>query len=64
MKEQPKGWEYFCVRMKPEGGCVLLMQHWEKLWHVGMVEAEQGVNKLAKIEDGGSRAMVWEFIEI
>ena len=60
--ERHLGWEYFCVRMRPEGGCVLLMTHFERLWHVG-IEVERGVKKLAKIGDGGSGAMVWEFVK-
>ena len=34
--ERLQGWEYFCVRMRPEGGCVLLMRHYERLWHLGV----------------------------
>lgn len=60
--EQHKGWENFDVRPRPEGGCVLLMTHHERLWHVGM-KVEQGVEKLAKIGDGGSGGIVWEFIK-
>jgi hypothetical protein len=58
-----QAWENFCVRMRPEGGYVLLMTHWERLWHVGLKE-EQGVEKLAKCGDGGSDGMVWEFIKV
>lgn len=58
-----QGWEYFCVRMRPEGGCVLLMMHYERLWHVG-IKVEQGVEKLAKMGDGGSGGMAWEFIGV
>jgi len=61
--ERQQGWEYFCVRMRPEGGCVLLMTHYERLWHVGIKE-EQGVEKLAKIGDGGSDGIVWEFVKV
>ncbi|MCJ1343867.1 hypothetical protein MMC31_002065 [Peltigera leucophlebia] len=56
-------WERFCVRMRPEGGCVLLMTHYENLWHVG-IKVEQGVKKLAKIGDGGSFGIVWEFAQV
>ena len=59
--EQQKKWEYFCVRVRPEGGCVLLMTHYERLWHVGMKEGEEGVEKLAKTGDGASDGMIWEF---
>jgi hypothetical protein len=61
--ERHQGWEYFCVRMRPEGGCVLLMTHYERLWHVG-IKVEQGVEKLAKIGDGGSDGIVWEFAKV
>ncbi|KAI9748670.1 MAG: hypothetical protein M1835_001738 [Candelina submexicana] len=59
--EQHKKWEYFCARARPEGGCILLMTHWEKLWRVGIM-VEQGVEKLAKIE--GSDGMMWEFAKV
>jgi len=61
--ERHQGWENFCVRMRPEGGYVLLMTHFERLWHVG-IKVEQGVEKLAKIGDGGSDGIVWEFIKV
>jgi hypothetical protein len=53
-------WEKFCVRMTPEGGFVLLMTHWERLWQVG-ITVDRGVEKLAKIGDAG---IVWEFVKI
>ena len=56
-------WEYFNVRMRPEGGCVLLMTHFDKLWHVG-VKTEANVEKLAKIAEGGSDGMTWEFVKV
>ena len=58
-------WEWFCVRPRPEGGCVLLMTHHDGLWRVGVKE-EQGVEKLAKIEDqdGEYDGMVWEFAKV
>ena len=61
--EWHRGWENFCVRMTPEGGYVLLMTHFEKLWHVGII-VEQGVEKLAKFGDGRSAGIVWDFIEV
>ena len=61
--ERHQGWENFCFRMRPEGGCVLLMTHWERLWHVGF-KKEQGVEKLAKIGDGASDGIVWEFVKV
>ncbi len=56
-------WEAFCVRMRPQGGCVMLMTHYERLWHVG-IKVEHGRERLAKIEDGGSGGIVWEFVQI
>ena len=58
--ENPDRWEYFDARMTPEGGCVLLMTHYERLWHVG-IRREGDVEKLAKIGEGGSSGIVWEF---
>ena len=56
-------WEYFCCRVKPKGGCVLLMTHWDEIWHVG-IKVEQGVEKLAKIGDGKSDGIEWEFVKV
>lgn len=61
--ERHQGWENFCVRHHPGGGCVLLMRHWDSLWHVG-IKVEQGVEKLAKIGEGGSDGVVWEFAKV
>ena len=61
--ERHREWEQFCVRMRPEGGCVLLMTHYDRLWHVG-IKTEQGVETLAKIADGASDGMVWEFAKV
>lgn len=61
--DQHQEWEKFCVRVRPEGGYVLLMTHWERLWHVG-TKVEQGVEKLAKVGDGGSGGIVWEFAKV
>lgn len=57
------GWENFCARMRPEGGYVLLMTHYERLWSVGF-KVEQGVEKLAKIENEGPDEIVWEFVKV
>jgi hypothetical protein len=40
-----KGWEDFCVRLRPEGGYALLMMSGTELWNVGSF-AENGVEKL------------------
>jgi hypothetical protein len=61
--DRHQDWENFCVRMRPDGGYCLLMTHWERLWHVGM-KVEQGVEKLAKIGEGGSDGIVWEFVKV
>ena len=63
LAERHQKWEYFCVRMRPEGGCVLLMTHYERLWHVG-IKVEEGEAKLAKIGDGGTGGIVWEFAQV
>ena len=61
--ERHQGRENFCVRMRPEGGYVLFMTHFERLWHVG-IKVEQEVEKLAKIGYEGSDGIVWEFVEV
>ena len=61
--QRHQGWENFCFRMRPEGGCVLLMTHWERLRHVGLKQ-ERGVEKLAKIGDGASDGIIWEFVKV
>ncbi|KAL8769041.1 MAG: hypothetical protein Q9209_004827 [Squamulea sp. 1 TL-2023] len=61
--ERHRWWEFFCVRPRPEGGCVLFTTHYERLWPVG-IKVEQGVEKLAKIEGGGSDGIVWEFAKV
>lgn len=56
-------WENFCARITPSGGYVLLLTHFERLWHVG-VKSERGVDRLAKIGDGVVDAMLWEFVKV
>lgn len=56
-------WERCCIRIRPEDGFVLLMAHYERLWHMG-TRVEQGVKKLAKNWDGGSNGIVWGFVRI
>ena len=34
--EQHRGCEQFCVRMRPQGGCVMRMPHWWRLCPVGV----------------------------
>lgn len=61
--DQHNGWEHFYARPRPEGGYILLMKHWEKLYHVG-VKVEHGVERLGKIGEGGSDGLVWEFSKV
>lgn len=58
-----EGWENFCVRLRPEGGYVLLMTHWERLWNVG-IRIDGGLKRLAKIEDSGLEGNIWEFVKV
>lgn len=51
------------MRLRPEGGYVLLMTHFERLWHVGS-KVERGVEMLAKMGDGGNDGIVWEFVKV
>lgn len=39
------------------------MTNYEDLWPVG-IKVEQGVEYLAKINQGGSGGIIWEFIEV
>ncbi|KAG8531237.1 uncharacterized protein KY384_004595 [Bacidia gigantensis] len=64
------GWEFFQTRMNPDGGCILLLTHrWHafdtrvKLWHVGS-KKEGGTEKLAKVAEGGTGGITWDFIKI
>jgi hypothetical protein len=61
--DRQQAWENFCVRLRPEGGYVLLMTHFERLWPLG-TKMENGVEKLAKISGDASDGITWEFIEI
>ena len=55
--QRHQGWEHFCSRSRPEGGCVLLMKHWwQSLLQIGIKE-EQGEERLAKIENGDGIAL-------
>jgi hypothetical protein len=67
--DQQNNWERFCVRMKPEGGYVLYMTHYNDLWTVGLQEQKVDVKtdkkaaeKLAKSEKG--EPIVWEFVKV
>ncbi|KAJ4353634.1 uncharacterized protein N0V89_005364 [Didymosphaeria variabile] len=58
-----EGWEFFCVRMMPDGGYVLLMTHCGKLWPVQMKQ-EDGLQKLCKADAPVKDGLVWEFVEV
>ncbi|KAF2664195.1 hypothetical protein BT63DRAFT_103099 [Microthyrium microscopicum] len=61
--QRQQGWENFCVRLRPDGGYLLLMTHFERLWHVG-IKMERGIERLAKIGHGEDDGMVFEFIKV
>lgn len=61
--DRQQGWENFCVRMKPDGGYVLLMTHHDRLWNVG-VKMQKGVEKLAKVGEKESDGITWEFVKV
>jgi hypothetical protein len=58
--------EYICPRMRPEGGCVLLVRHDEHLRPLGVFanESENGNKQKIKIMDWSSDGIVWDFIEV
>jgi hypothetical protein len=56
-------WENFCVRAKPNGGYILLMTHWERLWQIGVKNLE-GVERVVKVENGELDGTVWEFVKV
>ena len=60
---QHQGWERFDIRHLPEGGYALLMTHGEDLWPVG-IKTEQGLEVLARIKEGQSTGIAWEFVEV
>ncbi len=60
--DQHAEWEKFCVRMRPEGGYVLLMINDEKLSQVG-VKVDQEVEKLCRLGEGAPGGKRWEFIK-
>ena len=60
---QQQGWENFCVRLRPEGGFLLLMTHWDRLWYVGSY-VENGMEKLRKVADKESDGIIWEFVKV
>lgn len=61
--DRHQGWEFFCARMRPDGGYVLLMTHYERLWHVGL-KMVHGAEALAKVDQAQSDGLVWEFVKV
>ncbi|KAF1919254.1 hypothetical protein BDU57DRAFT_135172 [Ampelomyces quisqualis] len=58
--------EYMCTRMRPEGGCVLLVSYGDSLCPVGVFAEETGnrVKPKIKVMDWDSEGIVWDFIEV
>lgn len=64
-------WENFCVRQRPEGGCVMLMSHYNnyfeflfrKLRPVG-IKSSNGLQKLATTPNWQDESTAWEFIKV
>ena len=64
-------WENFCVRQRPGGDYVLLMEHYEGWWNaawkelrpVGIVVVD-GKERLAAITDWGSESIGWTFTKV
>jgi hypothetical protein len=61
--ERHQGWENFCARLRPDGGYVLLMTHYERLWQVG-TKVVNGVDMLAKMDLRQPDGIVWEFVKV
>ncbi|KAF1961490.1 hypothetical protein CC80DRAFT_402373 [Byssothecium circinans] len=63
-----QSWENFCARARPEGGFVLMMAHWEKLWPVGVKDGVAGDggegSALVKINGGVEEGIVWDFVRV
>ncbi|KAF2702766.1 hypothetical protein K504DRAFT_464898 [Pleomassaria siparia CBS 279.74] len=61
-------WENFSVRMKPDGGYVLLAAHGEKhrdgLWPLGIKKDKQGVVRLVRFKGPLINAMSWGFCKV
>jgi hypothetical protein len=58
--------EYISPRMRPEGGCVLLVHQDDHLRPLGVFadESENGMKKKIKIMDWSSDEIVWDFTEV
>ncbi|KAJ2896165.1 hypothetical protein MKZ38_005772 [Zalerion maritima] len=57
-----KGWENFVSEHSADGGYILKMTHYERLWHLGVVGESEGEPRLAKMDYG--IPLVWEFIKV
>jgi hypothetical protein len=53
-----KEWEYFSTRSHPDGGYLLLMRHWSKLYKM---DIDKNGNELVETENKGT---VWEFVKV
>ncbi|KAI9652463.1 MAG: hypothetical protein M1829_001647 [Trizodia sp. TS-e1964] len=53
-----QGWERFCVRIRPEGGYLLLMTEWDSMWPVGIKEEDVLAKSL------NSWGFVWQFVSV
>jgi hypothetical protein len=56
--------EKFHVQPFDNGGYLLLMTHWDKLVQVGVRSDGYGNMVLAKLQDGRSYGIVWEFVKV
>ncbi|CZR57751.1 uncharacterized protein PAC_07640 [Phialocephala subalpina] len=61
--DRHQAWENFCARLTPDGGYILQMTHFERLWKVGM-QVERGKEMLAKVGEGRDDGIVWEFVKV
>ncbi|KAI1207690.1 uncharacterized protein F4807DRAFT_434243 [Annulohypoxylon truncatum] len=55
-----RGWERFCARRHPDGGYLLLSQHWDALMKM---EANKSGTRLVEIS-GKGRGTAWEFVQV
>jgi hypothetical protein len=58
--------ECICPRMRPEGGCVLLVRHGDSLRPLGVCanESKNGTKQMVKMVNWDSEGIVWDFIEV
>ncbi|OTA98209.1 hypothetical protein M426DRAFT_70257 [Hypoxylon sp. CI-4A] len=53
-----KGYEFFCARRHPDGGYLLLTQHWNELWKMTI-----GKDGRSLVETTG-KGTAWEFVDV